>query len=376
MRSSSEKKLVILIIIVILVVLAIAGFIIYAFIGSGNDESQNDINFMMYEEESSRTPIVTGENITQNTVVAVENVESNQPQTPVSTTTDTSTYYYEQLSDTAKKIYNELKDHKEDMKTGTYEIDFGTEFNNILNTEDGEEILNEEYQSAWNAFSYDNVDLFYLDISKISMTIEARTEGGVTTYYVRIGPGDYSSYLSSTFANKQEIEDAEAYIEDIRNQVIAILGPYDNAMKIKVVNEWMIDNLSYEDREGNNNKYNLYGAIVETKVVCEGYARMFKYIMDGLDIPCILVSGTATNSEGTTELHAWNYVELNGQWYAIDVTWNDPVVIGEGELTDSQKSKYLLKGKSFLNDHQEDGMISENSMEFKFPSLNSADYIF
>ena len=49
---------------------------------------------------------------------------------------------------------------------------------------------------------------------------------------------------------------------------------------------------------------------------------------------------------------------------AVDVTWNDPVVIGEGELTESQKSKYLLKGKSFLDNHKEDGMISENSMKF------------
>lgn len=376
MRSSSEKKLIILIIIVVVLVLAIAGFILYAFLSNGNNSAQNDMNFQMYNDTTSREPVVVGNNITQNTVVAVENTDNNQTQTPISGKTDTSNYYYKQLSDTAKKIYDELKNHKEDMKSGTYEIDFGTEFNNILNTEDGEEILNEEYQSAWNAFSYDNVDLFYLDISKISMTIEARTEGGTTTYYVKIGPGDYSSYLNSTFANKQEIEDAEEYIIDIRRQVMDILGPYDNAMKIKVVNEWMIDNLSYEDREGNNNKYNLYGAIVETKVVCEGYARMFKYIMDGLDIPSILVSGTATNSDGQTELHAWNYVELNGQWYAIDVTWNDPVVIGDGELTDSQKSKYLLKGKSFLNDHEEDGMISENSMEFTFPTLNNADYIF
>lgn len=376
MRSSSEKKLIILIIIVVVLVLAIAGFILYAFLSNGNNSAQNDMNFQMYNDTTSREPVVVGNNITQNTVVAVENTDNNQTQTPISGKTDTSNYYYKQLSDTAKKIYDELKNHKEDMKSGTYEIDFGTEFNSILNAKDGEEILNEEYQSAWNAFSYDNVDLFYLDISKISMTIEARTEGGTTTYYVKIGPGDYSSYLNSTFANKQEIEDAEEYIIDIRRQVMDILGPYDNAMKIKVVNEWMIDNLSYEDREGNNNKYNLYGAIVETKVVCEGYARMFKYIMDGLDIPSILVSGTATNSDGQTELHAWNYVELNGQWYAIDVTWNDPVVIGDGELTDSQKSKYLLKGKSFLNDHKEDGLISENSMEFTFPTLNNADYIF
>lgn len=376
MRSSSEKKLIILIIIVVVIVLAIAGFVLYAFLSNGSSSSGNDINFQLYNEENSKTPIASGNNVTQNTVVAVENIDDNQTQTPTSNTTDTSTYYYKQLNENAKKIYDELKKHKEDMKSGTYEIDFGSEFNSVLSIEGGEEALNKDYQSAWNAFSYDNVDLYYLDISKISMIIEARTIGSTTTYYVKIGPGDYGSYLSSTFSNRQEIDEADVYIQDIRSQVMAILGPYNNAMKIKVVNEWMIDNLSYEDREGNNNKYNLYGAIVETKVVCEGYARMFKYIMDGLNIPCILVSGTATNSDGETELHAWNYVELNGQWYAIDVTWNDPVVIGGGEPTESQQSRYLLKGSSFLENHEEDGMISENSMEFIYPDLNNADYIF
>ena len=376
MRSSSEKKLIILTVIVVVIIISIAAFIAYAFLSNGNNSSENNMNFQLYNESNSKPTVNTENNIGQNTVVPVENANNEQTQTQGSSTTDTNTYYYKQLSNTAKKIYDGLKKHKDDMKTGTYVIDFGTEFNSILNGADGEEILNQEYQSAWNAFSYDNVDLYYLDINKVSMVMEARTEGATTTYYVKIGPGDYSSYLSSTFANKKEIEDADAYIKDIRNQVMSILGPYNNAMKIRVVNEWMIDNLSYENIEGNNNKYNLYGAIVETKVVCEGYARMFKYIMDGLNIPCILVSGTATNSEGETELHAWNYVELNGQWYAVDVTWNDPVVIGEGELTESQKSKYLLKGKSFLDNHKEDGMISENSMKFIYPKLNSADYIF
>lgn len=373
-RGNGEKIFRILIIVVVIVVIAIAAFIAYAFLGNrNNNESEEEMNFTLNQQAGNR--VVTN-NVTQNTIVPVENTYDNQTQTPVNTPTDTTKYYYEQLTDTAKKIYDGLNNHKEDMKTGTYVIDFGNEFNEVLNQNRGEEKLNQEYQSAWNAFSYDNVDLFYLDISKISMVIEARTIGNTTTYYVKIGPGDNSSYLNSTFKNKQEVEDAEAYIEDIRTQVMSILGPYDNARKIKVVNEWMIENLSYDDSEGNINKYNLYGAIAETRVVCEGYARMFKYIMEGLDIPCVLVSGTATNSDEETETHAWNYVELSGKWYAMDVTWNDPVIIGGGELTESQKSRYLLKGKSFLENHTEDGEISENSMKFKFPELNSADYIF
>ena len=35
--------------------------------------------------------------------------------------------------------------------------------------------------------------------------------------------------------------------------------------------------------------------------------------MDELKIPCVLVSGTGTNSNGQTESHAWNYVQLDGK---------------------------------------------------------------
>lgn len=61
--------------------------------------------------------------------------------------------------------------------------------------------------------------------------------------------------------------------------------------------------------------------------VCEGYARAFKVLCDELGIPCVLTSGAARSTAfGTPEQHMWNDVELDGQWYAVDVTWNDPTV--------------------------------------------------
>lgn len=44
--------------------------------------------------------------------------------------------------------------------------------------------------------------------------------------------------------------------------------------------------------------------------------------MDLLDIECVTVEGTAYNG---TEDHAWNMVRLDGDWYCVDVTWDDPV---------------------------------------------------
>ena len=115
--------------------------------------------------------------------------------------------------------------------------------------------------------------------------------------------------------------------------------------------------------------------MTEGKAVCEGYARAFKYIMDGLGIPCVLVSGTATNSSGLTESHAWNYVYLNYQWYAIDVTWDDPIIIGDGYIPDDTMYQYFLKGRNtFLTTHVEDGFLTDNSLEFDFPELSASDY--
>ncbi len=64
-----------------------------------------------------------------------------------------------------------------------------------------------------------------------------------------------------------------------------------------------------------------YGALVEGKGVCEAYAKAMKLIMDQLEIPCLYVTGHA-DGEG----HAWNMVALEGTYYHIDLTWNDPVM--------------------------------------------------
>lgn len=63
--------------------------------------------------------------------------------------------------------------------------------------------------------------------------------------------------------------------------------------------------------------FNIYGAIVKKKAVCQGYALTFMYLMKRQNIVCGYVSSSAAN-------HAWNVVYLNNQWYQMDATWDDP----------------------------------------------------
>ena len=90
----------------------------------------------------------------------------------------------------------------------------------------------------------------------------------------------------------------------MRKEIKNRLDGYTDYEKIKQVHDWMIENVEYDVDLVADEPYSISGALTEGKAVCEGYARGFKYILDELGIPCVLISGTATNSNGETETHA------------------------------------------------------------------------
>ena len=286
-----------------------------------------------------------------------------------------SSYYYNQLNDTAKEIYDGLKENKSNLISGNYIIDYDTKFNTILNSDGGAEKLSEDFQSAWDAFLYDNIDLFYIYPTKITLTSEYYDIGGIRTYKISIGPGENDNYFLDTFKSKEEVENAINYLENIKGQMTEQIATDDIYTKIAKVHNWLIYFINYEDNETSKDQHTIYGALKNGEAVCEGYAKAFKYLIDGVGVPCVLVSGTGNNSQGETESHAWNYIQINEAWYAVDVTWDDPVIVGGGEQTSEMRYRYFLKGsEEFLSDHTEDGMISENGMNFTFPTLSTENY--
>lgn len=60
-----------------------------------------------------------------------------------------------------------------------------------------------------------------------------------------------------------------------------------------------------------------YGAIIDGRAVCEGYARAFQYLLYKVGIQAITVSGEANGA------HAWNLVRIDGEYYYTDLTWDD-----------------------------------------------------
>ena len=317
----------------------------------------------------------SNKNIVTNTEIINPTLNGSTQQGGETSLGSISHYYYNQLDNYAKIIYRGFEENINNMQTGIYTIDFGTQFNDLLNSSNGEEQLNIAFQSAWNAFTYDYVDIFYIDITKLVLTTHTTTIGSYATHTVDLSRGDNTSYLSDGFSSYEYVKQEKEYVANIKEQVVSSLQGYAPKDQIKYLHNWLIDNLQYDTTYSQKNIHNIYGAFRNGTAVCEGYARAFKYILDGLGIPCVLVSGTGTNSAGETESHAWNYVQLDGKWYGIDVTWDDPVLINGARLTDEVRYKYFLKGSNeFAASHKEDGYISPKSIKFIFPTLEKENY--
>lgn len=283
-------------------------------------------------------------------------------------------YFYNQLDEYSKLIYNALENNKENMKTGTYEINLEPKLSQLLSKDKGEENLKQYYQTAIEAYTHDNPDIFYIEFSKLYLNIETTTRGNQKTYKVFINSGNENNYLKQGFSSKESINKSINEIEKIREYFIQnkSLNTYEN---IKMIHDYLIESIEYDQTLSKANIYNIYGALINKECVCEGYAKAFEYLANAINIPCIIISGTATNSEGNMESHAWNYVLLDEKWYAVDCTWDDPILINGGFLTNLSKYKYFLKGENEFNKtHIPNGQFSENGKVFEFPNLSPIGY--
>ena len=368
-------------VILFLVIIGIFAVIIVFAIIAIQEFSGDDEALAFVENFGNVATVTNDEKTVEDDIEVPEIVENpiNSIERNNNTNTDYSNvqvdkYFYNQLEEKSRIIYRAFESNKEQMKTGTYQIELGTNFSDVLSQSNGQEILGEYYQSAIEAYTYDNPEVFYLSPRKMYLNIETTTRGNNTTYNVFINAGDQANYLADEFNSKQQIDQAIAQIEQVKNQILQNRtgNPYEN---IRMVHDYLVENIQYDSTLSKANIYNVYGALVSRECVCEGYARAFKYILDELGIPCVMVIGTGTNSQGQTENHAWNYVQLNQRWYAVDTTWDDPVIIGGGTASEESKYKYFLVGAEVINqDHQASGQFTEGGKMFSYPNLSQTSY--
>lgn len=89
-----------------------------------------------------------------------------------------------------------------------------------------------------------------------------------------------------------------------------------------------------------NSHHTAQAVLLEKKGVCESYTYCFNHAMKRMGI-----SSLSLRSEG----HAWNAVRLDGKWYYVDVTWDDPV--GDVPISYVGHQFLLVPPSAFADNH-------------------------
>lgn len=146
----------------------------------------------------------------------------------------------------------------------------------------------------------------------------------------------YSTHFSNDLSKKElekrypksveQMKKEKQLVEEEAKKIVKkIIKPEMLAIeKEKAIHDYLISTAKY-DIDGKNQSIRsfrthqtAYGVLFEKKGVCASFARAFDIIAKeaGLDTKYIVGSSNG-------ELHAWNMVKLDGEWYHVDVTWNN-----------------------------------------------------
>lgn len=198
----------------------------------------------------------------------------------------------------------------------------------------------------------ENETLITLDVDAVDETFLCLVNDHPEFYYVSgYSMNEYSignkrdslEFTPAYTKTAQEIEGYNNKIYDYASECLALCPKGDDYETIKYIYEYIIRHTEYNLSAPENQ--NILSVFINGSSVCNGYAKATQYLLDRLNIPCILVSGTAS----TGESHAWNMVLSNGKWYFLDTTWGDASYTGNAALEIPDVNyDYLCANKSIM----------------------------
>lgn len=138
---------------------------------------------------------------------------------------------------------------------------------------------------------------------------------------------DYFGYTARQYRSHSIVIFEISYLESpkqtafVDNQVRQILdqilktGMNDYEIE-KAVHDYIVTHVSYDTTYS---RYTAYAALTKGKAVCQGYALLTQRMLKSAGIVNHIISGRVRG-----EPHLWNIVRIDGRWYQLDATWNNP----------------------------------------------------
>lgn len=158
----------------------------------------------------------------------------------------------------------------------------------------------------------------------------------------------YNSYKNLTFkisnlgkitvdVEKQYTNDEVKILEEKVNSIYQnlIQPTMSHIDKIKIIHDYLIQNSTYDQEKADyiingkitkDNAYKsetAYGVLMQKYGICSGFSDAMELFLNKMGLMTYKI---------TSPTHIWNLIYIDGKWYHLDLTWDNPIVNGNGKL--------------------------------------------
>jgi hypothetical protein len=137
----------------------------------------------------------------------------------------------------------------------------------------------------------------------------------VSQEYTLKKEGERVLYMRPQYLFSKEIrKDAEQTLHGKIDGILSDISPTFTPLEVVFsLHDYLITHFDYDDT---HRSYDIYTMLDTGVGVCQAYALLFKALCEKQNIPCEVVLCFDMQ-------HEWNMVKLYGNWYHIDLTWDE-----------------------------------------------------
>lgn len=122
--------------------------------------------------------------------------------------------------------------------------------------------------------------------------------------------------------DKKRIREHRQAIEARTARLLRPLRSLPPVEQERAIHDFIVENVRYDKLE-KPYSHEVIGPLTNGVGVCEGMAKTVKLLCDGLGLPCMIAVSDRDRANGDRYLHAWNIVQLGGQCYHLDATFDN-----------------------------------------------------
>ncbi len=199
----------------------------------------------------------------------------------------------------------------------------------------------------------------------ITLTVAGRTK----TITITVTNTSAYAYVTGDMSGLSQTETKiyNIVIDTLSSLITSGMSDYD---KVKAIHDFIVLNTAYDMAYYSSSEtisdasFTVEGVLINHVAVCQGYAETFDLFMTCLGIEDMVATGYKKDSQGNNIPHAWNLVQLDGDWYNIDTTSDDPTPDTKGYVS----YQYFLIPDSFT--------LSDMTIDDGFPVCTATNYTY